>query len=414
MVGADPVMRIMNSKQVPVVIKLRCDDGSEATFLAKGGEDVRLDARMQTLFRTCATSMAADRRACARGLDIPTFHVEPLSTMAGLLAWLHGSQTLHEVLREALPAGLDDQCYEEHSKWVVTQTRSTEAGNTGRPYAKLAVTPERQVPAAAVAAHLARLHTRLPAAALRDVLLARAHSAEAFLASRRRYEATLIAGCAAVYVCGVGDRHLGNIMLDGTGALTHIDFGYSFGSGLSLVTPELVPFRLTRSLAGACAPYDRTQLLAHDLGLALEALHASSGPLCAAMDIFVNEPLDWTREARRMGMAADGDTIVAHKLAVARDKLELANPVAVFVRELRSRYKAAPPEEWRALVELLRGSHSDQMRNEVCARGLPPGAATVEVAAHCASAEEQAAILVDMARDPNILGRAWVGWRPWL
>ena len=413
-VGADPVVRIMNSKQVPVVIKLRCDDGSEATFLAKGGEDVRLDARMQTLFRTCAASMAADRRACARGLDIPTFHVEPLSTMAGLLAWLHGSQTLQEVLREALPAGLDDQCYEEHAKWVVTQTRSTEAGNTGRPYAKLAVTPERQVPATAVSAHMARLHARLPAAALRDVLLARAHSAEAFLASRRRYEATLIAGCAAVYVCGVGDRHLGNIMLDGTGALTHIDFGYSFGSGLSLVTPELVPFRLTRSLAGACAPYDRTQLLAHDLGLALGALHASSAPLCAAMEIFVNEPLDWTREARRMGMAADGDTIVAHKLAVARDKLELANPVAVFVRELRSRYKAAPPEEWRALVELLRGSHSDQMRNEVCARSLPPGAATMEVAAHCASAEEQAAVLVDMARDPNILGRTWVGWRPWL
>ena len=117
-----------------------------------------------------------------------------------------------------------------------------------------------------------------------------------------------------------------------------------------------------------------------------------------------------------MGMAADSDTIVAHKLAVARDKLELANPVAVFVRELRLRYAKAPPEEWRALVELLRGRHSgaDHMRDGICARGLPPGAASVEVQPHCLSAEEQAAILVDMARDPNLLGRAWVGWRPWL
>ena len=415
-VGVDPVLRVMHSKQVPVVVKLRCDDGSEATFLAKGGEDVRLDARMQTLFRTCAASMAADRRAIARGLHIPTFHVEPLSTMAGLLSWLHGSQTLQEVLRGATPAGVDDQCYEQHARFVVKQSRSTESGNSGRPYAKLAVMPERQVPAATVVAHMASLHARLPATALRDVLLARAHSAEGFLASRRHYEATLVAGCAAVYVCGVGDRHLGNIMLDGTGSLTHIDFGYSFGSGLSLVTPELVPIRLTRSLTGACAPYDRTQLFAHDLGLAMGALHASAAPLCAAMEIFVNEPLDWSREAKRMGMAADSDTIVAHKLAVARDKLELANPVAVFVRELRLRYAKAPPEEWRALVELLRGRHSgaDHMRDGICARGLPPGAASVEVQPHCLSAEEQAAILVDMARDPNLLGRAWVGWRPWL
>lgn len=30
------------------------------------------------------------------------------------------------------------------------------------------------------------------------------------------------------------------------------------------------------------------------------------------------------------------------------------------------------------------------------------------------SAEEQAAALLDMASDPNILGRAFLGWRPWL
>jgi hypothetical protein len=37
------------------------------------------------------------------------------------------------------------------------------------------------------------------------------------------------------YVCGVGDRHLGNIMLVlRTGQLIPVDFGYSFGAGLTV------------------------------------------------------------------------------------------------------------------------------------------------------------------------------------
>jgi DNA-dependent protein kinase catalytic subunit len=37
------------------------------------------------------------------------------------------------------------------------------------------------------------------------------------------------------YVCGVGDRHLGNILVVlRTGQLIPIDFGYSFGAALTV------------------------------------------------------------------------------------------------------------------------------------------------------------------------------------
>lgn len=37
-----------------------------------------------------------------------------------------------------------------------------------------------------------------------------------------------------------------------------------------------------------------------------------------------------------------------------------------------------------------------------------------QVGERCASVEEQVACLIDHATDPNILGRTWVGWEPWV
>jgi len=369
---------------------------------------------MQSLFRMCAGSIANHRRACARGLVVATFHVEPISTQAGLVAWLPRAEPLHTVLRTALQNGdrnADEQCYKLHSEWVHAQARMSEKSNAS--YTKLMEMPEQKLKAAEVAAHLERMHARIPATLLRDVLMSRARSAEAFFASRHTFETTLTAGNAACYICGVSDRHLGNIMLDDSGKVIHIDFGYSFGQGLSLAVPELVPFRLTRSLTGALAPYDSTGLFVHDLGLALEALHATTAPLCAAMEVFVHEPLDWTREAMRMGMGSDLGAAVAHKLRIARDKLQHVNPVTVLLDDLKVRQRRPSIDHWRVLEELVRGIHSaGTMRNATCSGD--DAAMDDEAARRCLSPEEQAAVLIDMAQDPNLLGRAWVGWRSWL
>lgn len=37
-----------------------------------------------------------------------------------------------------------------------------------------------------------------------------------------------------------------------------------------------------------------------------------------------------------------------------------------------------------------------------------------KVGERCASVEEQVACLIDLATDPNILGRTWGGWEPWV
>ena len=52
-----------------------------------------------------------------------------------------------------------------------------------------------------------------------------AGSAELFLAMRGAYTASLAAMSATGYCAGVGDRHMGNIMLHASGRLVPIDFG---------------------------------------------------------------------------------------------------------------------------------------------------------------------------------------------
>jgi|APGre2960657444_1045066.scaffolds.fasta_scaffold01805_4 hypothetical protein len=177
----------------------------------------------------------------------------------------------------------------------------------------------------------------------------------------------------------------------------------AFGLGLTLPAPELVPFRLTRTLARAVAPYDRTELLVHDLGSALGALHAARAALVAALDVFSREPLlDWARDAHRQGEAQEA--FVGNRLSVVRRKLSMANPVSVVMHELPPKY-AQNANGWEAMQALLRGDAArGNVRAEVCARG----------GQDCASTLEQAACLVDMATDANILGRCWRGWRPWL
>ena len=57
------------------------------------------------------------------------------------------------------------------------------------------------------------------------------------------------------WLIGLGDRHLGNILLDfRTGEIAHIDYNICFDKGKRLRVPEIVPFRLTHTIERALGP----------------------------------------------------------------------------------------------------------------------------------------------------------------
>lgn len=70
--------------------------------------------------------------------------------------------------------------------------------------------------------------------------------------ARKSYTRTAAVMSIVGYIIGLGDRHCENLLFfKRNGAVLHIDFDCLFEKGLSLPTPEIVPFRLTQNMVAA-------------------------------------------------------------------------------------------------------------------------------------------------------------------
>ena len=65
--------------------------------------------------------------------------------------------------------------------------------------------------------------------------------------AKMRYLISTAVWCMAGFLAGLGDRHMGNILLGG-GEAIHIDFGFIMGVGKILPVSEVVDFRFTTNV----------------------------------------------------------------------------------------------------------------------------------------------------------------------
>lgn len=317
--------------------------------------------------------------------------------------------------------------------------------------------------AAAFASGIGPLAAAGPRPALRDALCSAAGSPEAFLASRRRYAASLAASGVCGWVAGVGDRHPQNILVDlRDGSLVHIDFGYAFGTAVAaLPIPELTPFRATEATLGPLAPGDAREALAGDMRETMRALREGSALLRGVMDVFLREPLDdWQREARQVrvkagreveareeneenqgsgsgsgsgsktlgyadaprsamravegasGLEGDEGKHVELKIAHAWAKLELGNPCHVAVAQCAAKHEGRA--HWDGLRDAVLGRGGDAPGEANALAGGRKTKARLAAGETCDSVDQQMACLLELATDPVVLAASWSGWRPWL
>ncbi|KAF9401271.1 hypothetical protein BGX21_002182 [Mortierella sp. AD011] len=406
----DQRVLVMSSIRKPKRVCILGSDEKEHLFLVKGGEDLRLDQRIQQLFSLMNDIMKKDPQCSQQNISIGTYKVIPMSGSLGILEWVDNTKPLrHCIEGEIAHKETWRKTQEQYNKFVA----SFKGDMMG--YHNLFMQGTREK----VVKHMESLYSHFREDYLRQSIARLAASPEAFLMLRSEFAKSLAAINVCSYILGIGDRHLENFLLDmSNGCLIPIDFGHAFGSATEVLpVPELAPFRLTRQLESFLNPLGTKGLLEHPMVCIMKALQSKKEVILNTMDVFVKEPLlDWrkhainqAKEQKKRGADMESFEIdedstappawyLQQKMDIASKKLEGYNPSYLTVMELNMGHanKVFLP----ALSKIALGDKQHSVR--------------AKYGRVCPSVQSQIECLIDMATDLDILGRAWVGWMSWV
>uniref|UniRef100_A0A8C0RSE2 DNA-dependent protein kinase catalytic subunit n=1 Tax=Canis lupus familiaris TaxID=9615 RepID=A0A8C0RSE2_CANLF len=406
--GFDERIKVMASIRKPKRIIIRGHDEKEYPFLVKGGEDLRQDQRIEQLFEVMNVLLSQDTACSQRNMQLKTYHVIPMTSRLGLIEWIENTLTLKDFLlsnmsREEKAAYTSDPkappC--EYRDWLAKMSGKYDVGA----YMSMFKAASRTE----TVTSFRRRESRVPADLLKRAFLKMSTGPAAFLALRSHFASSHALMCISHWILGIGDRHLNNFMVSmETGGLIGIDFGHAFGSATQfLPVPELMPFRLTRQFINLMLPMKEAGVVYSIMVHALRAFRSHSDLLTNTMDVFVKEPsFDWKNFEQKM-LKKGGSWIQEinvteknwyprQKIHYAKRKLAGANP-AVITCCFLGHEKALAFGDY---VAVARGSKDHNIRAQQPENGL--------------SEEAQVKCLIDQATDPNILGRTWIGWEPWM
>ncbi|XP_054451411.1 DNA-dependent protein kinase catalytic subunit [Pteronotus mesoamericanus] len=408
--GFDERVKTMTSIRKPKRIIIRGHDEREYPFLVKGGEDLRQDQRIEQLFEVMNVILSRDAACSQRNMQLKTYHVIPMTSRLGLIEWIENTFTLKDLLLNNMSPEEKAACTSnpkapplEYGDWLTKISGKYGLSAYMLMYKKASRTE--------TVTSFRKRESKVPAGLLKRAFLKMGTGPEAFLALRSHFASSHALMCISHWILGIGDRHLNNFMVSmETGRMIGIDFGHAFGSATQfLPVPELMPFRLTRQFINLMLPMKETGVMYSVMVHALRAFRAQPDLLTTTMDVFIKEPsFDWKNFEQKM-LKKGGSWIQKtniteenwyprQKISYAKRKLAGANPAVITCEELLLGHEKAPAFD--DFVAVARGSKDHNIRAREPESGL--------------SEEAQVKCLIDQATDPNILGRTWQGWEPWM
>ncbi|KAM4534321.1 DNA-dependent protein kinase catalytic subunit isoform 1-T1 [Odontesthes bonariensis] len=407
--GFDERVKVMASIRRPKRLIIRGDDERDHPFLVKGGEDLRQDQRIEQLFAVMNIVLSHDTSCTRRGLQLRTYQVIPITTRIGLIEWMENTCTLKEFLYNTVTE--EEQQRVARSSDVYRKWLSTFAPNTNMTGVPLYGQAYKKAKRADAVNNFFKVSQHVPADLLKRAFLKMCNSPEAFLSLRSHFVSSHALLCVSHWILGIGDRHLSNFMINmETGGMIGIDFGHAFGSATQfLPVPELMPFRLTQQFVNLMQPLKESGLIQSIMVHSLRAYRAEPELVLNTMDVFVKEPsLDWKnfemKQLKKGGTWTESvntkeiNWYPLQKVNFARRKLEGANPAAITSEELKLGFEK--DGAFPGMQSVVLGTEEHNVRAKLPAAGL--------------SVEEQVDCLLDQATDPNVLGRVWEGWEPWM
>lgn len=226
---------------------------------------------------------------------------------------------------------------------------------------------------------------------------------ESYAFRRNQFIVSYSTMCLVHWLLGIGDRNLDNcLVLQKTGRAVGIDFGYAFGTATQhLPIPELIPFRLTPHILSLMEPLRDIGFVEQTMIHCLRALRKQKHTLLSTMSVFVRDPsVDWLELAKKEEYGkVSSDWYPTQKIAIAKRKLDGANPANITIDELKINVALGDKKVLKAYSKIAKGDDHN-IRCTLPEDGL--------------SEEDQVKALLDQATDYNILGRMFYGLRLWI
>ena len=361
----------------PKIVVAIGESGRFYKQLVKGEDDIRQDAVMEQVFGAVNRVLRGQKLEL---LEISTYVVVPLSPVSGVLEWVTNTEPFGDYLIDAKgsrgKAGAHSKYYP--GDWSNSSCR----------------THFRNAPVDCKVSSFVEMCKRFKPAFRYFFLERWSDSVRAWHAAKSNYIRSTASSSMIGHILGIGDRHTHNILLNNkTGAVVHIDFGIVFGQGKVLMTPETVPFRLTRDIVDGLGVNGCDGLFSESCCSVLKVLRENNRALLTILEVMANDPL--------------------YKFTIS--------PVAIAQKQRREEEEGEGGEGGRG-----GGGGGGEGKGE--GEGEDVGEATRRVLTgirqklegyeestpEMLSVEGQVQLLISEARSPENLSKLFVGWAPWV
>lgn len=175
----------------PLILSLVGSDGVKYDMLLKSKDDLRQDAVMQQLFSVCNLLFSNEKETRKRHLSIRTYNVIPLSPAVGIMEWVKNTKPFSELLpnyhntyrpMDWNPSDITNYYKEEHGTTKQCERFEIICKNVSPVF------------------HLWFLNNF--------------SNPSKWFTARQRYCRSMASNSMVGFIVGIGDRHVGNILLD--------------------------------------------------------------------------------------------------------------------------------------------------------------------------------------------------------
>ncbi|KAL8554396.1 hypothetical protein ACS0TY_002546 [Phlomoides rotata] len=319
-------LAILPTKTKPKKLIIVGSDGLKYTYLLKGREDLRLDARIMQLLQSVNGFLQSSSVTHKQSLGVRYYSVTPISGRAGLIQWVDCVTSIYSVFKSWQKRA---QFQQLSALGADTDTAAPVPRPSDMFYGKIIpalkekgirrVISRRDWPHDVKRKVLVDLMNETPKQLLHQELWCASEGFKAFSSKLKRFSGSVAAMSIVGHILGLGDRHLDNILIDFcTGDIVHIDYNVCFDKGQRLKIPEIVPFRLTHTIEAALGLTGIEGSFRANCEAVMGVLRKNKDIILMLLDVFVWDPLvEWTRANFHDDAAVVGEERKGMELAVS-------------------------------------------------------------------------------------------------